>query len=268
LPDGSDIRIAASDGISLIPFWIEEWNPAATTASIWVRVPTIPTTGTTVYIYYGNPTPTAPSAGGPVETPPVGPFTRAAGNPITPAGAGGNVSLLAENIVYDPVTRHYWMCLANYSSAGIALCYSDNPADPASWTWGGNVITTFSHFYSGAPHLVLHNGTWYLFYADRPNIMVATSSNAGGPYTINTTPVLQPVGTWDDYRVDEPYVFQRNDGTWVMIYMAETGLIDEQVGYATADNIGGPYTPMQAILFSGLEIRDHLMQEPLQIPGF
>ena len=243
LANGSDVRVAASNGTTLIPFWIEDWNPAGTTASIWVKVPTIPTLGTVVYIYYGNPTPTAPPAGNPVETPPVGPFTRAAGNPITPSGAGGNVSLLAENIVYDPVTKHYWMCLANYSNSGIALCYSDTPTDPTSWIWHGNVVTTFSHFYSGAPHLVYHNGTWYLFYADRPNVMVATSSTVNGTYTINPTPVLQPIGTWDSYRVDEPYVFQRADGKWIMMYMAETGLTDEQVGYATADNVGGPYTP-------------------------
>ncbi|MHC1731100.1 MAG: DUF2341 domain-containing protein [Bacteroidales bacterium] len=245
LTDGSDIRVAAADGTTLIPFWIEEWAPALTTATIWVRVPSIPVSGTVVYIYYGNSEPTAPPSGDPVETPPVGPFTRAAGNPIVPAGAGGNVSLLAENIVYDPVTGHYWMCLANYSNFGIALCYSDTPADPASWVWHGNVVTTFTHFFSGAPHLVLHNGTWYLFYADRPNIMVATSSTVNGVYTINPTPVLQPTaptGAWDSFRVDEPYVFQRNDGKWIMIYMADAGSTTEQVGYAVADNIGGPYT--------------------------
>jgi len=245
LTGGSDIRVAAADGKTLIPFWIEEWTPAMTTATIWVRVPSIPVSGTVVYIYYGNPEPTAPPSGAPVETPPVGPFTRAAGNPIVPSGAGSNTNLLAENIVYDPVTQRYWMCLANYSTNHVALCSSTNPTDPASWRWDGDVITTFSIFYSGAPHLVHHNGTWYLFYADRPNLRVATSSSVSGPYTINPTPVLQPTaptGAWDSFRVDEPYVFQRNDGKWIMIYMADAGGITEQVGYATADNIGGPYT--------------------------
>jgi len=245
LADGSDIRVAAANGTTLIPFWIEEWTPAITTATIWVRVPSIPVSGTVVYIYYGNPTPTAPPAGEPVETPPIGPFTRAAGNPIVPAGAGTNVSLLAENMVFDPVTKRYWMCLANYSTSHVGLCSSTNPTDPGSWRWDGDVITTFSIFYSGAPHLVHHNGTWYLFYADRPNIMVATSSDAGGPYTINPTPVLTPSGpspAWDYFRVDEPYVFQRNDGKWILIYMGDAGSTTEQVGYAIADNVGGPYT--------------------------
>jgi len=51
--DGSDIRITSDDGISLLPFWIEEWNNG-TNATIWVKVPVVPIAGTTLYIYYGN----------------------------------------------------------------------------------------------------------------------------------------------------------------------------------------------------------------------
>ncbi len=243
LSDGRDIRITAADGTTLIPFWIEQWT-AGVSASIWIKVPLLPASGTTVMVYYGNPSPEVPSQD-PVETPPVGPFTRAAGNPVVPAGATGT-SLLAENIVFDPVSGHYWMCMANYTQSCISLCWSDTPTDPASWTWGGNVVTTFTTFYSGAPHLLFHDGLWYLFYADRPNIEVATATNVEGPYTIQPTPVLQPsapTGAWDSFRVDEPYVFQRNDGKWVLIYMGDAGSVTEQVGYATADDILGPYTP-------------------------
>ena len=238
-----DIRLTSSDGTTLIPFWIESWV-YPTSATIWVKVPSIPISGTTVYVYYGNGSPTIPSSD-PVETPPIGPFARAAGNPVVPSGATGT-SLLAENIVFDPVTGHYWLCLANYSQSAISLCYSDTPTDPASWIWSGNVITTFTSFYSGAPHLLLFEGTWYLFYADRPNIEVATATDVAGPYSIVTNPVLQPSGpspAWDNFRVDEPYVFQRNDGKWILIYMGDAGSVTEQIGYAVADNILGPYTP-------------------------
>ncbi|MHC1731102.1 MAG: DUF2341 domain-containing protein [Bacteroidales bacterium] len=243
LSDGSDIRITSADGSTLIPFWIEQWT-SGVSASVWIKVPLLPASGTSVMVYYGNPSPEVPSQD-PVETPPVGPFTRAAGNPVVPAGATGT-SLLAENIVFDPVSGHYWMCLANYSQSAISLCWSDTPTDPASWTWGGNVVTTFTTFYSGAPHLLFHDGLWYLFYADRPNIEVATATNVEGPYTIQTAPVLQPsapTGAWDSFRVDEPYVFQRNDGKWILIYMGDAGSVTEQIGYATADDILGPYTP-------------------------
>lgn len=40
--DGSDIRITDADGTTMIPFWIEKWNPQSS-AIIWVKVPNIPT---------------------------------------------------------------------------------------------------------------------------------------------------------------------------------------------------------------------------------
>ena len=52
--NGSDLRITASDGFTILPFWIQNWNASASTASIWVQIPSIPTTGTSIYLYYGN----------------------------------------------------------------------------------------------------------------------------------------------------------------------------------------------------------------------
>jgi len=51
--NGNDIRITLEDGITEIPFWIEEWN-SGIQATIWIRVPNIPTSGSTIYMYYGN----------------------------------------------------------------------------------------------------------------------------------------------------------------------------------------------------------------------
>ena len=52
--DGSDLRVIASDGSTVLPFEIENrtWNTSTTT--IWVLIPSITTSGT-VRIYYGNP---------------------------------------------------------------------------------------------------------------------------------------------------------------------------------------------------------------------
>jgi len=52
--DASDVRLTTSDGTTEIPFWIETWNESTETAIVWVQVPSIPTSGTTVYLYYGN----------------------------------------------------------------------------------------------------------------------------------------------------------------------------------------------------------------------
>ena len=46
MSDGSDIRVTSSDGITIIPFWIETWNPSGQSATIWVKVPSIPIAGT------------------------------------------------------------------------------------------------------------------------------------------------------------------------------------------------------------------------------
>ncbi|HCY75889.1 MAG TPA: hypothetical protein DHV28_08195 [Ignavibacteriales bacterium] len=61
--DGSDLRITSSDGITELPFWIESWNAVDAQANIWVKVPSIPNTGTTIYLYYGNTSATASSNG-------------------------------------------------------------------------------------------------------------------------------------------------------------------------------------------------------------
>ena len=58
-PDGSDLRVATSDGSTLLPFWIESWT--LTSATIFVKIPSLPTGNTVVRLYYGNPSATSAS---------------------------------------------------------------------------------------------------------------------------------------------------------------------------------------------------------------
>ena len=243
-PDGNDIRITDNDGTSLIPFWIESWTTG--NASIWVKVPDIPTGGTTIYLYYGNGSPTIPTLTA-VETPPIGPFTRSPGNPIvpTPYVEGIQNYKIAENIVYDAETKHYWMVLADDGDRTINLMWSNTPADPAAWNWySGNPVI----YNANAPHIIQDGTTWYIFYADRTNPspwpISVRSSTAGieGPY-LNPVTALDPgpADSWDDLRVDEPYVL-RVGTAWYMVFMGDSGNDMEQVGYATASSIIGPYT--------------------------
>lgn len=53
--DCDDIRITDVNG-NVLPHWIEENNPGCNNAAtkIWTKVPSIPTSGATVYVYYGN----------------------------------------------------------------------------------------------------------------------------------------------------------------------------------------------------------------------
>jgi len=61
--DGSDLRVTDSTGVPQLPFWIERWDTTAHQATIWVKVPSIPTAGARIYLYYGNPLATSLSNG-------------------------------------------------------------------------------------------------------------------------------------------------------------------------------------------------------------
>ena len=238
-PDGLDLQVTASDGTTPIPFWIEHWDPVGQSAAIWVKVPTVPLDGTVIYLYYGNPNSPGPRL---VESPPIGPWEKSPDNPIVPIDdPGGGDSLLAENMNYDEETGHYWLVFANYRNGSIGLVWSDDPGDPTAWHWHGAIVSG-----ANSPHLIEQDGTWYLFYADRSHggppypIALATSDIVSGTYTY-AGPVLTSTEPWEAYRVDEPYVFQRSDGKWIMMYMGDAGDTTEIVGYAQADDIEGPY---------------------------
>lgn len=121
-----------------------------------------------------------------------------------------------------------------YSSTDL-LTWTAYPSNPILTAFGG----------ADSPHLLLYNNTWYLYYEQNQSVQVATSSNVTGPYTnYGGNPVLNvgASGTWYDDRVTEVYVFQRDDGTWMMFYMGDAGGFVEQVGYATASSPLGPWT--------------------------
>lgn len=53
--DGSDIRFTESDGTTSLYYWVEKWDSTNLNAMIWVKVSSIPASGsTTIYMYYGN----------------------------------------------------------------------------------------------------------------------------------------------------------------------------------------------------------------------
>jgi len=62
--NGNDIRFTSSDGVALLNYWIQSYNPAAQTGIIWVNVPALPAGAvTTIYMYYDNPNAAAASSG-------------------------------------------------------------------------------------------------------------------------------------------------------------------------------------------------------------
>ena len=53
-PDGSDVRVRASDGVTNLPYWIENWNSSSQIATVWALVPSIPSGTSTIDLVYGN----------------------------------------------------------------------------------------------------------------------------------------------------------------------------------------------------------------------
>ena len=58
--DCSDLRFVDSDDVTELNYWIESGCDTNSTV-VWVKVPSIPAGGTTIYMYYGNPTATSES---------------------------------------------------------------------------------------------------------------------------------------------------------------------------------------------------------------
>ncbi len=58
-PDGSDLRFY--DGTTELNYWIDYWDSSSNTARVWVLIPDLPASGTTIRMYYGNPSATSES---------------------------------------------------------------------------------------------------------------------------------------------------------------------------------------------------------------
>lgn len=238
LADGSDIRVTDDDRTTIIPYHILSYNSTSRTATIWVKVPVIPSTSLkTIYLFYGNPSPNS------FYIPPVGPYVKYSTNPVITSTVVSQ-GILAENIVYDNATGKYWMLFEDRRFAlatdwCIGLAYS---TDLVTWTeYESNPIYQPPVGYgSNAPHLLKSGSTWYLYFGSQ--IYLATAPDITGPYTLYSPTPIVPAGTgWEASRATEPYVFQVGS-MWYMFYMGDTGANLERVGYATSLTPEGPWT--------------------------
>lgn len=63
-PNGNDLRFTNSDGVSLLNYWAESYNPTTKSATLWVKAADLAANSTTIlYLYYSNPAATAVSNG-------------------------------------------------------------------------------------------------------------------------------------------------------------------------------------------------------------
>ncbi len=132
--DGSDLRVTASDGTTLLPFWIESWMPGVS-ASVWVRLPSLASGGnTTLYLYFGNSIAASASSGAAVfdffddfEAPFGRPLSNASIPQTTPTYDGSG-QVVHPGIVYFPGGWHgyeYWLVMTPYPNGNAAY---ENPS--------------------------------------------------------------------------------------------------------------------------------------------
>ena len=97
---GDDLRVIDEDDLTELNFFIEQWDELAQTAIVWVRVPTIPGGGRTVYFYFDAP-PGTPNASTPATfTEPGLKFhtRRTTANPVDRATAEAAFDAAGDNV--------------------------------------------------------------------------------------------------------------------------------------------------------------------------
>ena len=123
-----------STGTTLLPFWIESWTQGVS-ASVWVRIPSLASGGTTtLYLYFGNPAAASASSGATVfdffddfETPFGKPLTNASTPQTTPTYDGSG-QVVHPGIVYFPGGWNgyqYWLVVTPYPGGNAAF---ENPS--------------------------------------------------------------------------------------------------------------------------------------------
>jgi predicted GH43/DUF377 family glycosyl hydrolase len=166
------------------------------------------------------------------------------------------INILPETLLYDQATHLYYLVYADRSvkPSQIGLACSKNLLeweDIGDISIHGNEKTILD-----APHIMEMHGEYFIFFArvdDKisltKRIYLAESEEITGPYKqLSNKPVLDigKNGEFDSGRVDEPFVLY--DGKFFhMLYMGapRENINKEQVGYARADKIDGPYVKIE-----------------------
>ena len=234
-PDGSDIQVRASDGVTSLQYWIENWNSASQTATVWTNVPSLPSGTSTIYLVYGSASAVS-SASGANTFPFFDDFSSADSNtlngyyqesPLATVNMGAAqgwegsdqphfFTVLANpyGATLDGVNYKYWAWygLHDHLTTGIGLAGSN---DLVNWTkYSGNPVIPMS---TGAsrPSVILDGTTLRMAYETTASIQqigYATSTN-GISWTIRTPFTSNPNGAYTPHLWVNP-----NDSKFYLYY--------------------------------------------------
>lgn len=222
---GADIRFTDSDGTTLLNHWIESYDSSGQTATIWVKVPSIPASSTkTVYLYYGNSSASSISSGDNTfeffddfETPTStsGYYTLDTGPTVLETTQGWETSAPhnLSVIEVDSGGYKYWGYYGLVSGNGaIGLARSN---DLINWTkYDSNPLFTNGRW----PSVLKADNTFYMAYTKNynstPYIVLATSTDG-----INFTDLKTLVPAVPGYQKNNPNLFQDpSDGKYYLYY--------------------------------------------------
>ena len=264
--DGSDIRIKASDGVTDIPYWIEQWNSTRQVGSIWANVPSIPKGTSTIYLVYGNPSANTTASGSNTfmffddfetadSTPQPGYYQES-----SPAAVNMGLAqtwegtdwphfftVLTMNAAIDGTTYKYWAWYGLHSTSvsGIGLAGSN---DLVNWTkYSGNPVISTSTG-ARAPSVINDSGTLRMVYENTHSpyqIGYATSTNG-------TTWTIQSVLTNSTGNSSCPQLWVNpNDSTtpYYLYYSVSDGATKSWISVRHASTVGGLSSASDTILW-------------------
>jgi len=162
--NGSDLRVTADDGTTLLDFWIETWDAIGEQAAVRVNMPALSVAGETIYLYYGKSGAASQSGGAGVFTAydgfeandvgqaPAsddanpGEWARYPGNPLItegPSGAWDDHGATFGSVIWDDEAGEFRLYYHGFSFTGVHQIGLATSPDALNWTkYGGNPVMT------------------------------------------------------------------------------------------------------------------------------
>ena len=249
--DGSDIRFTASDGSTILPYWIESWSSPL--ATIWVKANTVAAGTTTIYLYYSNAVATSASNGSTtfeffddfegVTVPDPSKWTASGGawNIVTATQQNG----INGNVVQG-ITTGFQILNSSYSGTDYILEACGSQVSGNEWGLGFRVENTLNYF--TANH---YQNLDYLYLYDWVNGGAAVVANVNaGTINLNTwyKMTVKAHGSSFDVYVDD--VLRINNASSISHSTGGVALFGEGGTFATN------------AYFNDLRVRKYAANEP------